>query len=106
MNLLHFDHLTNNDVTETFCEIFSNLEQLSCVMKEPHYLLILLKRLSKLSTMTVRFPSPQGAVDLSSFEDEARKLNMLFRIECIEHEHEPWTFYMTVLEIWIGNSMN
>jgi hypothetical protein len=127
----------NDDVTEAFCKIFSNLEQLSCTMEDSRYLLVLLKRLSKISMLKITFKPDQNSgnlfvslkrllnlllmkstiepdydsVDLSSFEVEARKLNVLFRakrIYCNNDDNCPAFFksrYTTVLTIWIGNKL-
>jgi hypothetical protein len=55
-------------------------------MDEPHYLLVLLKRLSKLSTMKVYFQYHYNRLNLSSFEEDARKSNTLFRSNSKDEE--------------------
>jgi hypothetical protein len=98
----------NDEVTEKFCKIFSNLEQLLCSMEEVRYLLVLLKRLSKLSIMKVTFLSRNAPVDFSTFEEEVRKSNILFRTNSNNGlEFFVWDSdsYETVLSIWIGNTI-
>lgn len=105
-SLTRFSTLFINDkVTEEFCKIFSNIEQLSCKLKEPRYLLTLLKRLTKLSILKVYFSSSGCPIDLSSIKDEIHKLNGLFHIECTRHAFAPKSSYITTLTIWMDKDM-
>ncbi|UJR19796.1 hypothetical protein I4U23_022929 [Adineta vaga] len=106
---------TNDDITKTFCRIFSNLEQLSCKMEEQRYLIVLLNHLSKLSMAHVSFSNPDFLVsskvpiDLQSFQKETSKINMLFRIshtECVDNTEYFSMFSQTImLTIWIDNNI-
>ncbi len=69
----------NDNDTEEFCKIFSNIEELTCHISETRYLLLLLKLLPNLSIMKVTFKCHDDPIDLSCIEDETHKRNVLFR---------------------------
>jgi hypothetical protein len=105
---------TNDNITRKFCKIFSNLEQLSYEMKEPRYLVFLLKQLSKLSMIKVSFYMSSlgrnaAPVDLRSFFEEVSKLNMLFRTNYTRSEDSSeyivTVSHTTILTIWIDNNI-
>ncbi|CAF1268279.1 unnamed protein product [Rotaria sordida] len=59
LNMYKHDHSLFDNLNEMkmFCRIFSNIEQLKCSINQPQYILFLLCRLSKLSTMYVYLSS-------------------------------------------------
>ncbi|CAF0713827.1 unnamed protein product [Adineta steineri] len=60
----------NDSIGEKFCKVLSNIEKLSCIIDQPHDLLVLLKRLPKLSMIMADFYTPDTSEVLASFEEE------------------------------------
>ncbi len=74
----------NSKELKNFCKIFSNIEHLQCYIMKPNDVLFLLNHLSKLSTMKVHLP-PLDNYDyfLTLFQQEASRLNFIFRVKGI-----------------------
>jgi hypothetical protein len=83
-----------NELTK-FCQMFSNLEQLTCKINQLDELLYLLNHLSKLSFLKVYVTlAGDSKSSFSRFEDEAKKQNIMFHIESVfpcEHMLQIWT---------------
>ncbi|CAF1170187.1 unnamed protein product [Rotaria sp. Silwood1] len=95
-----YSSFINLDELKRFCEIFSNIEQLTCFVRVPNDVLFLLNQLSKLSTINVYFP-PLGYRDYFSilFEEQSHRLNFIFRVKGIDVN-------VPELSIWIDRNMN
>jgi len=100
----YYTLFVDDNVTKEFCKVFSNIEQLSCTINEPCYLLLLLKRLLNLSMLKIYFLS-DSPVDLSSVKDEIHKVNGLFHIECTGYSRSLQSSYTITLTIWMDNNM-
>jgi hypothetical protein len=93
LDVLKYSHpsFKNSGEMKKFCEIFSNIEHLTCYVIEPNDVLVLVNQLDKLSTINVYLP----AIDnreyfLNLFEEESRKLNYIFRVEGIAPRLFMW----------------
>jgi hypothetical protein len=86
----------NSDELTKFCQIFSNLEQLTCKINQLDELLYLLNHLTKLSFLKVYatcLNDPKSP--FSRFQSEPKKQNIMFHIEPIDPPEQ-------IVEIWTG----
>jgi hypothetical protein len=72
LDIYDTDLLNNSDDINQFCKVFSNLEQLTCTIRERHDLLFLLQHLSKLRFINVHSESSTFRDDISWLEEETR----------------------------------
>ncbi|CAF0915412.1 unnamed protein product [Adineta ricciae] len=98
VDMIKYDHSSFEDYEEMtrFCEIFANIEQLVCHVREVNGVFILLDRLRKLSTAEICFPA-QTYPDSSSavFKEQEDKYNYFFHIESISR-------IIAKVSMWIG----
>jgi hypothetical protein len=66
-----FSMFDNIKEMKMFCKIFTNIEQLRCTINQPHRILFLLCRLSKLATMYVYLSSIRDRNDFHYFLEKA-----------------------------------
>jgi hypothetical protein len=101
LDILKYAHpsFNNSDEMNKFCEIFSNIEQLTCYVIQPNDVLVLVNQLVKLSTVNVYLPKiDDREYFLNLFEEESRRLNSIFRVEGIDRKSPK-------LNMWIGRNM-
>jgi hypothetical protein len=93
------DSFDNSDELEEFCQIFSNLEQLGCSLRQTDDLLFLLNHLPKLSILKMDLLIP---IDHRHFtlwlKDEGEKLQLTIYME-FNHE------YNNIARIWIDRNI-
>jgi hypothetical protein len=90
------DLFKNSYEMSPFCEIFSNLEQLTCTINHRDFLLYLLMHLPKLSRLNV-YSSVFNLENSESLEGEMRKLGIEIIID-VSHDWYP-------VPIWIIRNM-
>jgi hypothetical protein len=88
------DLLDNSHKINRFCEVFSNLEHLSCEISERNSLLFLLQNLSKLTTINAHSKVSTFREEISWLEEETHKLG----IKIITEFHD---YSCKNLSIWI-----
>jgi hypothetical protein len=90
----------NSDQMKKFCEIFSNIEQLTCYVSQLNDVFFLINNLSKLTNLNVYLP-PLDDHDyfFVLLEEESRKLNFIFRVKGIQIK-------VPELCMWIGRNIN
>jgi hypothetical protein len=92
----------NSHIIEQFCQVFSNLEQLKCIIGHPNDLLVLLTRLSKLSSIKALMNLVGDPERIALwFEDVVPILNTMFHINVHDIYEE---IYERELFIWIGRN--
>lgn len=99
-----FSAFENDIMTNELCKVFSNLEELTCIIDETRYFLLILDLLPNLSIIKAIFRRQgEPTIDWASFEDEARRRNALFRIQYYGSRmgyHKG--MYGTTVTFWIG----
>ena len=92
----------NSNITEQFCQIFLNLEQLQCIINHPNDLLVLLTGLSKLSSIKALMNLVGDPERIAFwFDDVVPMLNTMFHI----NSHDVYSeIYERELFIWIGKN--
>jgi hypothetical protein len=105
------DSIFNNSETmNQFCQLFSNIEQLECIIDNFGVALLLLKYLSKLSYIEATICRWSSNFDkgFSRFKHEAQKLDLIYHITHSQNDFDDryGDFYITTLYIWVGRKRN
>jgi len=89
--------LNEPDIITEFCEVFSNLEQLTCNIRKGNYLLSLLKKLPKLSFLNIIVKCYDSHF-IDQFKKEVSNMNVLY-----EMYEDLYNDMSTVtISIWTG----
>jgi hypothetical protein len=80
-----------------FCEVFSNLEQLTCNICGGNYLLSLLKKLPKLSFLNI-IVKYYDSHFIDQFKKEVSNMNVLYEM----HEDFYDNMSQVTISIWTG----
>jgi len=94
----------NSNEVEQLCELFSNLEQLTCNINQSDQFLILLNQPAKLSIIKIFITSSDNSEHVFAWlTNDVLKLNLIYRINYFHaYIDGPGELYKTELCIWTG----
>jgi hypothetical protein len=112
IRILDIDFWKNIQLNQ-FCQIFSNLEHLTCWIDHQENLIFLIANLPKLSTLNANFRCKENPdIKLFRFKTEAEKFNVIYHIkktfidcdtDADTDEEDARDYYKVKIFIWIGN---